>query len=96
MNGEEDNIELRFSFDPSILPETYRSTTTNLAATTGTVTVAATTTDLAAATTTAVVKATTTALALTNATTTLFRLVVASPHHLHRGTLSLSASLPVI
>ncbi len=66
-NGEDNDIETKFSFDPSIHPETYMSTATDLAAATGTVTVAATTTDLAAATTTAVAKATTTALALTNA-----------------------------
>ncbi len=95
MNGEDSDIESRFSFNPSIFPETYRSTN-DLAAATGTVTVATTTTYLAAATATAVAKVTATALALTNATTTLLRLVVPSPCLLRHSTLSLASSLPVV
>jgi hypothetical protein len=61
-----------------------------------TVTVTAITTNLAAATATTVAKAAATALALTNATTTLFWLVVVSPHCLRCGTLLMSASSPIV
>ncbi len=83
-------------FSNSIWPETSSSTTTNLAAATVTITVAATSTNLTAAIATLVPKATATALAFTNATTTLYWLVVTSTPHLRHGVLSLSASLLVI